>query len=88
MDDEPMDDELRKQLRDVDWVLVLHRGATLVRMLRGDRSQDVDADTTVEKRRALTMRGTVDGIARAFVGCTRRDDCDCPLHREERANGE
>ncbi len=81
-----MDSELRKQLKGVDWVRVLHRATTLIRVARGDR--EVDVDTAREKRRALTMAGTVDAIARAFVGCTRRDDCDCPLHLEERANGE
>ena len=76
-----MDPELRKQLKTIDWLRVFHRGSTLFRLLRGDAH--VDKDTTREKKRALQMHGTIESIARNAVGCTRDDECDCPICREE-----
>lgn len=64
-----------------DWLRILHRGVTLVRAMRGD---DVATDTQAERVRAAKLQETIDGAARAVIGCAKTPDCDCPICREHR----
>ena len=69
------------EVREIDWVRTGHMLLTLVRVLRGD---DVAPDTAREQLRAQQLHGTMDSILRNAVGCTRREDCACPLHPPQR----
>lgn len=78
-----MGTELREALSRVDWFRVGHRLFTGIRILRGD--QAIEEDTVQERRRVAAFWNAIDTIGRMAVLCTRRDDCECPIHREERA---
>jgi len=71
-----------KLAREVDWPRAIHRGATLVRALRGDGPQ-LDAEHARETARASQVRSTIEDIARKAVGCTRAPDCTCPVCIEQ-----
>lgn len=66
---------------DVDWLRIVHRGATLLRSIRGDR--EVDEDHATERGRAATLKETLNDVARHAVGCKKPAACDCPICREE-----
>ena len=78
--------ELRDFLRRVDWPRAGYRLFTGIRLLRGDRN--IEEDTVQERRRVAAFWNSIDTIGRMAVSCTRRDDCDCPIHREERAEAD
>lgn len=72
--------QLGAELGRVDWLRVIHRGAVLFRALRGDA--DAAADDATERARAGKLRSTVDGVARAAVGCLAPAPCGCPICSE------
>lgn len=78
-------EKILRALKGVDWPRALHRGALLVRVMRGDR--DVATDHQREQSRAAAAKRTIDAMARAAVGCARTPDCDCPLCNEARGDG-
>jgi hypothetical protein len=66
----------------VDWPRVIHRGALLVRELRGDEQIDADSDRVRTSARAA--RDTMEKMGRASVGCLKPAPCSCPFCKEER----
>jgi hypothetical protein len=64
----------------VDWPRMIHRGAALVRALRGDSG--AAADQAFEDARAVRLKGTINAVVRGAVGCQLPNVCDCPFCSE------
>lgn len=82
-----MDDRLRallERLGDVDWPAAMHRAGMFARILRGDASGAVDADSERERQRATQTRGLTRAVTRWALGCKLPAACSCALCEEDR----
>lgn len=71
---------LRRFVGSVDWLRVVHVGATLARALREDRQ--LQADDATARGSAERLIGLGERIARESVGCNGTADCACVVCAE------
>lgn len=75
----PSTKEFLALLARVDWPRQLQRAAVLVRELRGDRRQTIEADHAAELERGERLRRSIEHVARQSLGCLAPDSCACAL---------